>query len=43
MKQCEDKTPCLHAVCTETQGVKCCKECEFVGECKTACFKAKDD
>lgn len=42
MKQCErNRTPCLHAPCCDAQGVTCCKECEFVKDCKTACFKAK--
>lgn len=43
MKQCEeDKSPCLHAPCLEAQGAKCCRECQVVDGCTTACFKARD-
>ena len=40
MKKCpNDNTPCLHAPCLEAHEVKCCRECEYVGECKSKCFK----
>lgn len=40
MNKCDkDKTPCLHAPCTESQGVKCCADCENVKNCTTECFK----
>jgi len=39
MKCPKDKAPCLHAPCTESQGIKCCCECPEIMHCTTACFK----
>lgn len=41
MKTCDkDNTPCLHAACLESQGVDCCRDCEYSHGCTTACSKA---
>lgn len=42
MKTCDkDGTPCLHEPCLESQGIKCCEDCDFGDTCASKCFKAK--
>lgn len=42
MKTCDkDRTPCLQEPCLESQGIKCCKDCEFGETCARKCFKVK--
>ena len=43
MKQCDkDKAPCLHEPCLESQGIKCCKDCDFGDTCASKCFKVSN-
>lgn len=42
MKTCDkDRTPCLHEPCLESNGIGCCKDCDFGDTCASKCFKAK--
>ena len=42
MKTCDkDRTPCLHEPCLESNGIGCCKDCDFGDTCASKCFKVK--
>lgn len=43
MKTCDkDRTPCLHEPCLESQGLKCCAECQTKDKCASKCFKVSN-
>ena len=39
----KEGTPCLHAMCCDVQGVGCCRDCEYMAECATSCFKVRGE
>lgn len=43
MKKCDkDRTPCLHEPCLESNGIGCCKDCDFGDTCASRCFKVSN-